>query len=156
MPPIPNPGVRFPPPLVYAAGIAAGWLVDRRWPLPMTVAEPPVREILADLCFLLWLALMVWAFVTFRRARTSVIPNQPASAIVTNGPYRFTRNPMYVSLVALYLAVTLALDSWWPLLFLPLVVLVIQRAVIAREERYLASAFPADYEAYRRRVRRWL
>ena len=156
MPSIPNPGVRFPPPLIYAAGLLVGWLLDRRWPLPMTAPDSPARELLADLCFLVWLAVMVWAFVTFRRARTSTIPNQPAATIVTGGPYRFTRNPMYVSLVALYLAVTLALNSWWPVLFLPLVLLVLLRAVIAREERYLASAFPAEYDAYRRRVRRWL
>ena len=67
-----------------------------------------------------------------------------------------TRNPMYVSLVALYAGVTLLVNTWWPFLFLPFVVIAVDRAVIAREERYLASAFPAEYGAYARRVRRWL
>lgn len=152
----PHPGVHVPPPFIYAAGIAAGWLLHRRWPLPITRGASGAREALAALCFAAWLALFVWALATFRRARTTLIPNRPATALALGGPYRLTRNPMYLSLVALYLAVTLALDSWWPLLLLPLVVLAIDRLVIAREERYLAGAFPAEYDDYRRRVRRWL
>ena len=85
-----------------------------------------------------------------------MLPNLPAARLVTNGPYRITRNPMYVSLVALYLAVSLLLNSWWPVLFLPLVIFVMGLAVIRREERYLAGAFPEEYAAYRRNVRRWL
>ena len=75
---------------------------------------------------------------------------------MTAGPYRLTRNPMYVSLAALYVGVSLFANSWWPLLLLPVVLLAVDRAVIAREERYLAGAFPAEYAAYRARVRRWL
>jgi len=63
---------------------------------------------------------------------------------------------MYVSLAALYLAIALIIGSWWPVVLLPLVLLVIQRAVIAREERYLRQRFPAEYPAYCARVRRWL
>ena len=85
-----------------------------------------------------------------------MLPSRPAARLVTNGPYRITRYPMYVSLVALYLAVTLLLNSWWPLLFLPIVIFVLGLAVIRREERYLAVAFPEEYAAYSRNVRRWL
>jgi protein-S-isoprenylcysteine O-methyltransferase Ste14 len=63
---------------------------------------------------------------------------------------------MYVSLVLLYIAVTLVLDSWWPIVFLPLVIVAVDRLIIHREERYLASAFPSEYPAYRERVRRWV
>ena len=154
--PLPHPGVHFPPPLIFVAGIAIGWLLNRRWPWPITAGASRGRMLIAVLCFTIWLAFMLAAFVTFLRARTAIIPNRPAARLVTSGPYRFTRNPMYVSMVALYVAVTLAINSWWPLLLLPLVVLVLQRVVIAREERYLASAFPAEYAEYRRRVRRWL
>jgi protein-S-isoprenylcysteine O-methyltransferase Ste14 len=154
--PLPHAGVRFPPPLVYLVGLVAGWLLHRWRPLPMTQGASQGRVIGAAVCLLLWLAFAIGAFGTFRRARTTFIPNRPASALVTAGPYRLTRNPMYVSLVALYVGVTLLLNSWWPLVLLPLVVLVIDRAVIAREERYLTDAFPVDYPAYRARVRRWL
>jgi len=154
--PLPHPGVRIPPPFIYVAGFGLGWLLHRWWPLPITASASRVRVVVAAACIVIWLAFMFGAFVMFLRARTAIIPNRPAASLVTSGPYRFTRNPMYVSLVALYIGVTLIIDSWWPLLLLPVVVLVIQRAVIAREERYLASAFPAEYAAYRQRVRRWL
>jgi len=157
--PLPHPGVRFPPPFVYVAGLAAGWLLHRQWPLfitDITGAASRVRDVIAVFCLAGWLGLMLSAMITFRRAHTTLIPHRPATALVMTGPYRFTRNPMYVSLAALYLGVTLVLNTWWPALLLPLVVLVIRRRVIAREERYLASAFPAEYAAYCQRVRRWL
>jgi protein-S-isoprenylcysteine O-methyltransferase Ste14 len=155
--PLPHAGVHFPPPFIYAAGIAAGWALHRWWhPLPITPGGSGVREALGVAGVLAWLGLFVSAAVTFRRARTTLIPNRPASAVVSGGPYRFTRNPMYVSLVALYVGITLLIDTWWPFVFLPLVVVAIDRTVIAREERYLASAFPAEYGAYASRVRRWL
>lgn len=155
--PLPHAGVGFPPPLVYAAGVAAGWALHR-WvhPLPITAGNAWPRLALGAAGVLAWLALFASAAATFRRARTTLIPNRPASAIATGGPYRFTRNPMYVSLVALYVGVTLLVNSWWPFLFLPVVIVLIDRTVIAREERYLASAFPQEYAAYASRVRRWL
>ena len=151
-----NAGVHYPPPLLYVAGIAAGWLVHRARPLPITGHPSTIRMALAGACVLGWLVLFAPAWSGFLRKRTSIIPNRPATALVTTGVYRFTRNPMYVSLVFLYLAVTLALDSWWPLVFLPLVIVAVDRLVIRREERYLVHAFPGEYAAYRERVRRWL
>jgi protein-S-isoprenylcysteine O-methyltransferase Ste14 len=100
--------------------------------------------------------LAIWGILTFRRHHTAIIPHKPASTIVTDGPYRFTRNPMYVGLALQFAGVSLLLDSWWAIALLPVVVAIIDRSVIAREERYLASAFGADYGAYRLRVRRWI
>ena len=151
-----HPGVHYPPPLLYVAGILAGWLADRVRPLPITGHPSSVRTVLVLAFGLGWLALFAAAWGGFRRERTTLIPNRPASALVTTGIYRFTRNPMYVSLALLYVAVALVLDSWWPLVLLPLVVLAVDRLVIRREERYLAHAFPGEYDAYRARVRRWL
>ena len=149
-------GVRFPPPFVYAIGILVGWLLGRWIPWPITAGPSRIREVAAAVFALVYLALFVGALTAFRRAHTTLVPNRPATAFVTSGPYAFTRNPMYVSLVALYIAVSLWLNSWWPLVLLPVVVFVIDRAVIAREERYLGAAFPQEYSAYRSRVRRWL
>jgi protein-S-isoprenylcysteine O-methyltransferase Ste14 len=152
-----HPNVRVPPPLIYVAGFFAGWLIDRRWPLPMMAPEHhDARMLLGAVFIVLFLALMASAFTTFRTARTAIIPISPASTIVTSGPYRVSRNPMYVGFAALYIGVALFFNSWWPLVLLPLVMLVIDRAVIAREERYLRSAFPAEYAAYCARVRRWI
>ena len=149
-------GVRFPPPFVYAIGILAGWLLDRRWRWAITDHPTTWRPVVAAALIIAWLVLFAAAATRFRREGTSIIPNKPASAFIVGGPYRFTRNPMYVSLVALYLGVTFILNSWWPVVLLPFVVIVIQRAVIAREERYLRQRFPVEYPAYCSRVRRWL
>lgn len=154
--PLPHPGVHFPPPLMYAAGLVVGWIIDHWWPLPLPAGASWVRDGLAMICIVAWLVLMLWAFATFRRARTTFIPNRPAAAIVIDGPYRITRNPMYVSMTALYLGIALLINSWWPLFLLSIVLFVIRRFVIAREERYLTDAFPLEYPAYCARVRRWL
>jgi protein-S-isoprenylcysteine O-methyltransferase Ste14 len=151
-----NAGVHFPPPFVYAIGIGVSWLLGRWIAWPITTGAPGTRKLAAAILVLVFLALFVGALTAFRRAHTTLIPNRPATAFVTQGPYAFTRNPMYLSLVALYAAVALWLNSWWAFVLLPVVILVIDRAVIAREERYLGAAFPTEYGAYRSRVRRWL
>ena len=151
-----NAGVRFPPPFVYAIVLAVAWGIDRWHPWRITAGPSSARLAAAALGVFLFLLFFVGAFSLFRRMRTSIVPNRPTTALVTDGVYRFTRNPMYVSLVVLYLAAALVLNTWWGLVLLPLAVIVIDRSVIAREERYLTSAFPAEYAAYRARVRRWL
>jgi protein-S-isoprenylcysteine O-methyltransferase Ste14 len=151
-----NAGVRYPPPLLYVAGIVVGWLAQRAWPLPITGHPSAIRMWLGIAFGLGWLVLGGPALGAFFSNHTAIIPDRPATTLVTTGVYRFTRNPMYVSLVLLYLAVTLALDSWWPMIFLPLVVIAVDRLVIRREERYLVHAFPSEYAAYRERVRRWV
>lgn len=154
--PIPNAGVTFPPPLLYVAGVLAGLAFHHWWPWPITAGSSTLRFFGAVACVVGWFVIFLSAFLTFRRAHTSLIPNRPATAFVETGPYRFTRNPMYVSMAVLYLGATLATNSWWPIVLLPVVLLVVDRRVIAREERYLASAFPVEYPAYTARVRRWL
>lgn len=156
-PPLPHPGVRFPPPLLFVAGLVGGWLANRAYPLPLLPAA--ARSLGLGLGYLFiacWAALGFAAISAFRRARTPLIPNRPAVELVTAGPYRFTRNPIYLSLTMLYLGLVLLLNTAWPLIVLPLVLTLLQQLVIAREERYLASAFGGAYEAYRARVRRWL
>lgn len=152
----PHAGVHFPPPFLYVAALIVGWLLERWRPAPITQGPSAVRDALALVCAAIYLALFVAALRMFRRAHTTLIPNRPASALVTHGPYAITRNPMYVSLAWLYLGLALAMNSWWIVGLLVVVLIVIDRAVIAREERYLASAFPDEYAAYRARVRRWL
>ncbi|HEY0997587.1 MAG TPA: isoprenylcysteine carboxylmethyltransferase family protein [Gemmatimonadaceae bacterium] len=152
----PNAGVSFPPPLVYAGGLAIAWGLERWRSWPIVAGAGRMRLVPVALFAIAYCALFGTALAAFRRARTTIVPNRPAAAVVTTGPYRWTRNPMYVSLVCLYAAGAAWLDSWWGLLVLPLVVLGIDRVVIAREERYLATAFPGEYAAYRARVRRWL
>lgn len=151
-----NAGVHLPPPLLYAAAFIIGLLLQRWHPLTIASGGTTPRVIGAAVFGAVYLGFFVSAFTSFRKARTTLIPNRPASALVTSGAYRLTRNPMYVSLVALYVCFTLLVNSWWPIVLLPLLIVVIDRSVIAREERYLAAAFPDAYAAYVSRVRRWI
>jgi protein-S-isoprenylcysteine O-methyltransferase Ste14 len=149
-----NPGVRVPPPALYALAVLGGYLLNRRWPLP--IADGVVVQMAAWALIVVWLALTVSSIGTFRRSRTSIVPIRPATTLVIAGPYRFTRNPMYVGLAMLTVAIGLFMDSWWPIVLLLPVLLVVRVFVIAPEERYLERRFGADYVGYTQRVRRWL
>jgi protein-S-isoprenylcysteine O-methyltransferase Ste14 len=153
--------VKIPPPLLFVAGLLGGWLLHRGIPLQLLPVSR--HDFLAGFALGLGWALiagsfafMCWALLAFRRAGTTVVPTRPAGALVESGPYRRTRNPMYVGMTGIYLGVNILLNSWWPLLFLPVVLFILRRAVIDREERYLRGAFGAAYDDYCRRVHRWL
>ncbi|MEP7246431.1 MAG: isoprenylcysteine carboxylmethyltransferase family protein [Gammaproteobacteria bacterium] len=149
-----NAGVRVPPPALYALAVIGGYALNRRWPLP--VGEGTAITMLAGALTLGCLALMASSIVNFRRSKTSIVPVRPATTLVIAGPYRFTRNPMYVGLAALTVALALFMNSWWPIVLLIPVLLVVRVFVIAPEERYLQRRFGADYVAYMRQVRRWV
>ncbi len=153
-----HPGVRFPPPALFALGFGAGWLLHGTNPIPLLggAERPVVATVVGGSSILLGAMLIVWAIVSFRRARTGIIPNRPATMLVLDGPYRFTRNPMYLAFIVIYLGGSLLINSAWTLLILPLVLFILYTAVIHREERYLAARFGPDYDEYRMRIRRWV
>jgi protein-S-isoprenylcysteine O-methyltransferase Ste14 len=150
-----GPGVRLPPPAVFAAGLGLGFLLQRALPLTFAAPENPLPRWLGGFLTLGAGALALWAFLTFRRARTTVRPDRPASALMVEGPFRFSRNPLYLSLALLQAGLALLANAPWPAFMLLPALLVIRVHVIAREERHLAARFGAEYEAYRRAVRRW-
>jgi protein-S-isoprenylcysteine O-methyltransferase Ste14 len=149
-----NPGVRVPPPVLYALAVLGGYWLNRRWPLP--VGGGLYIGVLASMLILCSLALTVSSVGNFRRSRTSIVPIRPATTLVIAGPYRFTRNPMYVGMAALTVALGLFMKTWWPVLLLVPVLLIVRLFVIAPEERYLQRRFGDDYVRYMRRVRRWV
>jgi len=134
--------------------IVGGAILHKLLPLPLGGGFP--RVLMAWVFVALWAVVMVISFHAFWRVRTSIVPIRPATALVETGPYRFTRNPMYVSLLALSLGVGLWMNTWWVILLLIPAVVVIDRLVISREEAYLRRRFGAAYDSYRQRVRRWL
>ena len=145
-----------PPPLAALACAGLGWLASAygpAWPLPESL-----RLALAGLCLLAGLLLDGWSLWNFRRQRTTVNPLAPgrASAVVHSGPYRFTRNPMYLGMALLLLALCLWRGQPLGLLGLALFVAYITRFQILPEERALLAKFGAPYAEYLRRVRRWL
>jgi protein-S-isoprenylcysteine O-methyltransferase Ste14 len=107
-------------------------------------------------CMLAALSLSIWAVATFHRIGTTPNPAGGSTALAFEGPYRFSRNPMYLGLTLVQVGLALAADTLWPLLLLPVFVLIIRRAVIGPEERYLEGKFGEPYRAYKARVRRWI
>jgi protein-S-isoprenylcysteine O-methyltransferase Ste14 len=102
---------------------------------------------------LFMLAAPIVLFVTHR---TTIVPHGQARSLVTAGPYRLSRNPMYVGLMTLYFTMALVMNTLWPVLLLALPVWVLDRKIIPFEEANLARLFGEDYRAYQRRVRRWV
>src|SRR4051812_1170652 len=123
-PPPGNAGVHYPPPLIYVAGFAAGYGLQRwgRWPVADTAPGIQAAEYSGLALVAGWALIFGAALLQFARSRTTMIPNLPASALATGGIYRLTRNPMYLSLAFLYAGVALLMNSTWPLLLLPLVI----------------------------------
>jgi protein-S-isoprenylcysteine O-methyltransferase Ste14 len=152
-----GPDVPYPPPLLFVAGIAAGWLLARAFPLPLVgLTARSAAALVGWLLVAIGTGLSIWGLATFRGAGTPIRPNRPASTLVTHGPFRLSRNPMYVGLCLVYLGVMLLMNSAWIVLFLPFVIATLYLTVIRHEERYLAVTFGIAYDEYRRRVRRWL
>jgi protein-S-isoprenylcysteine O-methyltransferase Ste14 len=147
-------GVRVPPPLIYIAGLLGGLALEA----PVPIAGLPLGLAVASgiIGVAIWLTLDGSAMLLFQRARTSVVPMKPTTALVTSGPYRVTRNPMYVGMSFLYVGLALAFGVIWALVLLPAVLLIVDRMVIPREERYLEAKFGDQYREYKSRVRRWL
>ncbi len=149
-----NPGVIAFPPLIWLVGALMSGLVhflfphrmsDRSLLLPLGIA----LAVLAP-------STVAWAAITMRAAGTNVDPAKPALIIVRKGPYRLTRNPMYLALCLLQIALSFILNDWITLLFVIPLALVLHYGVILREERYLEAKFGEPYLALKRQVRRWI
>ena len=148
-------GVVVHPPVAWALAVLAGFALDWLHPLPFLPAAVPEGP-LGGLVFLLGLALLIWAAATFRREGTNVPTNQPTVRIVAKGPYRLSRNPIYIGMFLGLVGLATAFDSLWLIVVLVPFYLVIRYGVVAREEAYLERKFGDDYRAYKSRVRRWL
>lgn len=140
------------PPLVYAAAIGLGFLVEGAWPMPLV----PGARLFGGAAMLIAVTLFLSAVRTLRVAGTPVPGNRPTATIVRNGPYRFSRNPIYLAFSLLQLGIAGWVDSLWLLLTLVPAAALMSLVVIPREERYLERRFPSEYPAYRAAVRRWL
>ena len=149
-----NPGVVASPPLIYAGWLAAGLLANALHPvafLPRAVSRVSGLPLIFG-----GLAIGLLGFREIRRAETNADPYMPTTAIVTGGPYRFTRNPLYVGMTLIYGGITALFNALPAVLLLPIALAVMQRGVIAREERYLERKFGDEYLDYKARVRRWI
>jgi len=149
-----NPGVIAPPPFIYAGTLAAGLLASRLLRLPFLPRRlaPTLGPLLIVGGFVIGLS----GFREVRRAGSNVDPREPATTVVTGGPYRFTRNPMYLGFTLMYVGISALANALLPILLLPAIQQLMRRGVIEREERYLESKFGEEYLRYKEGVRRWI
>ncbi len=147
-------GVIAPPPLVYLGGLVAGFAL--RSALPATPVRPTVRWPVGGGLLAIGGTLMGSFLRAFARAGTPVSPYSASTSLVTTGPYRISRNPAYLGMALVYTGIAVSAEALWALVPLPAVLAVIDRGVIAREERYLDHRLGDEYRRYKQRTRRWL
>jgi protein-S-isoprenylcysteine O-methyltransferase Ste14 len=143
------------PPLAWGLAVIVGLALDWLVPWPFLPPDMPAGWIGASV-FVLALVLFAWAIATMTKAGSNVPTNRPTTTIVESGPYRFTRNPIYLSMFVGLVGLAIAFDGFWLLVMLVPFALVIRYGVVAREEAYLDRKFGDVYRGYRSRVRRWL
>jgi protein-S-isoprenylcysteine O-methyltransferase Ste14 len=143
------------PPIAWALAFAVGLGLHWLYPLPFVPRSVP-RVWLGAVVFAIGLALAVWAITTIQRAGSRVETTKPTTAIVAGGPYRLTRNPIYLAMGIGQIGLAVGFDSLWILAMLLPFYAVIRHGVIAREEAYLERKFGESYLGYKSRVRRWL
>ena len=143
------------PPLAWALAVIVGLALDWLLPLPFLPDGLPAAS-LGAMVFVIALALFAWAIITITRAGSSVPTNRPTTTIVDTGPFRFTRNPIYLGMFLGLVGLAIGFDNLWLLATLVPFALVIRYGVVAREEDYLERKFGDVYRGYCSRVRRWL
>ncbi|WGV28157.1 methyltransferase family protein [Halotia branconii] len=149
-----NPGIIAFPPALYTGTLLIGLLLDFVFPidfLPRSVGL--VLGMLAIICAGLF---AISAFRAMNSARTAINPSQPTTAIVSDGVFSLSRNPIYLSLTLLYMGITLLFSALWALLLLLPLLVIVQIGVVKREEIYLERKFGDEYLCYKARVRRWV
>lgn len=149
-----NPGVIAPPPVIYAVALAAGLLLNRRYRIPFL--PRPLTRTLGSSLVVGGLAVGALGSREMRRAETNLDPYKPTTAIVSDGPFRFTRNPLYLSMTLIYCGITALANALPAALLLPAVLYLMRRGVIEREEQYLERKFGDEYLQYKARTPRWI
>ncbi len=153
-----NP-VRFlmhlPVPWVFVLAYLLGVALERVHHGTISPRAAQVSTIVGGVLFVVGAGIAGWGLVLFRKAKTTTVPGKSSAKLVTCGPYRFTRNPMYVGLTIAYLGEAALLKQIWPVVVLPFMIAYLNWTVIPVEEGKLVEAFQDEYEQYRARVRRW-
>lgn len=147
-----GPGVRVPPPILVAAILAAVWAMRGMVAAPLGLAFP----VLGNVVFLVALGLVLWALFSLFRAGTNPRPDTPDQALVEGGPFRFSRNPIYLGFVLVVLGFALRWGDLWGWLAVAATQQLLDRLIARQEEPYLKARFGDAYQAYAARVRRWV
>jgi protein-S-isoprenylcysteine O-methyltransferase Ste14 len=149
-----TPNVISFPPLVFAGAFGLGLLLY--WLIPSHSFSCEFLRAAGGMLGLTGSSLGIWGVYALRRAGTGLRPSSPVTVLVTNGPYRYSRNPLYLALTIIYVGGTMSLGDWWPLVTLVPALAFVHWRIVWREEEYLEVRFGDEYRAYKARVRRWV
>jgi protein-S-isoprenylcysteine O-methyltransferase Ste14 len=144
-----------PPPVLYIGALLIGVALQAVFPFRLFSASY-AHVLFGALLIALSATFARWSFLSMRRIGTTANPRKPSEALATSGPFRYSRNPIYVAMTGLYVGLAFILNSVWLLLWLGPLLLLMDSGVIRREERYLSGKFGDAYAAYQSKVRRWL
>jgi protein-S-isoprenylcysteine O-methyltransferase Ste14 len=149
------PAYRIWPPVAIGVPLVVGWILTATVGDPAELAVGPSRTValVLTVAFVVWNG---WALALMARHRTALLPGGSTTVILDRGPFRVSRNPLYVGLIAVDVALALFWPSLWALVLTPVGVAALWWGAIVPEERYLTEKFGDDYRAYCARVRRWL
>ena len=148
--------LHIPVPWVFVLNYLLGIPLERIHPRVISPQAAHDSTIAGALLFAIGAVIAGWGLILFRTARTTTVPGRSSAQLVTSGPYRFTRNPMYVGLSLAYLGEAGLLHQMWPAILLPLTIAYVNWTVIPLEESRLEEVFQDQYRQYRSRVRRWI
>ena len=149
-----NPGIKVPPPLIYMVPLVLGLMLDRIrhvFLLPRGVARGLGWSLVGG-----GVVLNAWFLKAIRKTNVPLRTDKPVPRLITEGPFRYSRNPSYLALAMIYAGIASLRNSLWAMLLLPAVVMAMHREVIGREERYLERTFGEEYLIYKEKVRRWV
>ncbi len=148
--------VRVPPPLYPLVAVLAGVVLQRAWPVHLDLPAPARYWVGGTVIVAALLGLGLGSVILFRKSGQSELPWKPTPEILVDGPFRFTRNPMYLQMVLVCLGLAVVLSNAWIVLLTPVAAALIHRFAIVPEEEYLERKFGEEYLRYRRSVRRWI
>jgi protein-S-isoprenylcysteine O-methyltransferase Ste14 len=149
-----HPQIALPPPFIFAGYLASALILQ--WLVPFPTPWTLFTRILGSVLVVIAIALVASAFSEMAKVHTTPDARQPTTALVTSGPYRFTRNPIYLGFLLIYLGFTLLDATFWGLLLGPFLIGAVTGSIIHAEETYLGNKFKDAYQDYTARVRRWL
>ncbi len=153
---IDHPGVYLPPPLFYVIIFFMSIYSQKAFPLPTMFLETSVAFMVGVLFVMMGLIIAIPALIKFFQTKNTLITIKPANSLQTSGIYSVSRNPMYLGLLILYTGIAFLQNNLWALLFIPIVLWVVTKFIIVKEEKYLGRNFGSEYTAYCKKVRRWI
>jgi protein-S-isoprenylcysteine O-methyltransferase Ste14 len=151
-----NTGIVQSPPLIFAVLLAAGLLLNNFFPLNILPNSDALLKMSGNVLIVIYVIINIPTITMMVRKKTGISTHKQTTALVMNGFFKYSRNPLYFSLLLLYIGIALYVNSLWSLFFFPVLVIMLDRLVIIREEKYLESKFGNEYLDYKKNVRRWI